>query len=110
MALDDYCVALVYTVTTAPIQRTSTVPAPAVQSAVVAGPSPVSYDVRWDFGVIATAKLLVAEFEAVGFTKAVAWTPPGGTLGNYRFTSFRPTFRDVAFASITATLSLYPGV
>lgn len=111
MALDDYCVSFVYTKTGGPIQRLSSVSAPAIQRAIVQGVSPTEYRVVWNITSVTEAQALIGEFEAVGFTRAVDWTAPDeNASAKFRFTAFSPSFVSPQLAIITATLRRFQGV
>jgi hypothetical protein len=77
----------------------------------IEGPAALGIAVIWRFSRDADLQGLITEFESVGYTRPIAWTPPGFAAGQFVFRaplSFR-TARDSPRYVVTATLDRFNG-
>jgi len=77
----------------------------------IEGPASLAIGVIWRFSREADLQGMLTEFETVGYTRPIAWTPPGLAAGEFVFRSpltFN-TRKDSPRFSVTATLDRFNG-
>ena len=110
MALNDYNDFLDFPLGRAAGRRVIESEGASPRSEALPGPESLAFSATWRFSRDADLQGLIAEFTAVGYTRPIAWTPPGNSAGMYIFREIQfTTRRDSPRYVITATLDRQNG-
>lgn len=113
MAIDDYTGSIVtaYEVNAGPLQKQSSLKAPARRREAVAGPGVKTVAVRWEFVSKTAFQGFTTDFEAVGFWGSFDFTmPDSGVTEKYRFVNYTPDVGQVNKFAAEATLARWNGI